>query len=421
MTETAGTHGPVRIVIGLILTGFAFVMAGRHTRRHSFNVPAHIAAGREWPSDGGISSTPPDPSVAGLEDATGAALGQASMVPEALLSPPSGPRPHQQGARPPEFGLAREATATSFEAVMAHVSTLLETASRLSIRLEHRERSALHAIRNAPAGPEPELDVAVPGEALPDIAAGAALFLAEASSPAPGSGPVLPAAGAADDAELALMEALRRTGLDDSVVEAVAEGLHRGENLDAALLAAFGSLSPAPPLPRLIGSLLVVVGPGGSATRLARALAGEMGIDGAGIPFASRDAGAHVHGTGRLLVRTVEDAAEAAPGWRRSSPALVVVDATVGGPDRGWARDLIAAVRPTAVWAVVEATAKSEDIAAWAHDLGGLDALALENLTATVSPASALGTGVAVARLDGQPASASRWVATIVDRVDPCT
>ena len=33
----------------------------------------------------------------------------------------------------------------------------------------------------------------------------------------------------------------------------------------------------------------------------------------------------------------------------------------------------------------------------------GVDALALENLDATVSPAAALGTGIPVARLDGQP------------------
>ncbi|HXQ62735.1 MAG TPA: hypothetical protein VN796_10400, partial [Acidimicrobiales bacterium] len=70
---------------------------------------------------------------------------------------------------------------------------------------------------------------------------------------------------------------------------------------------------------------------------------------------------------------------------------------------------------------VVDATAKAEDVAAWAEALGGIDALALENLEATVSPASALGVGIPVARIDGQPATAARWVAAIVDRMAPCT
>ncbi len=125
--------------------------------------------------------------------------------------------------------------------------------------------------------------------------------------------------------------------------------------------------------------------------------------------------------TGRLLVRSAEDAAELAPGWRRLGPAVVVIDAPVTGPERSWATHLIAALRPTAVWGVVDATAKAEDIAAWAEALGGIDALALENLEATVSPASALGVGIPVARIDGQPATAARWVAAIVDRMAPCT
>jgi len=37
-----------------------------------------------------------------------------------------------------------------------------------------------------------------------------------------------------------------------------------------------------------------------------------------------------------------------------------------------------------------------------------------------VSPASALAVGIPVARIDGQPATAARWVAAIVDRTTPC-
>jgi hypothetical protein len=221
-----------------------------------------------------------------------------------------------------------------------------------------------------------------------------------------------------------MVAALHRVGLGESMVEALSEGLRLGGDLEALLLEAllleaFGGLTPPPPLPRRAGSLLVVVGPGAPARRLGAALADEMGIDPTEVPFCSRDPWAYAVVTGKLLVRSAEDGAELAPGWRRSQPAVVVVDAAVTAPERSWACHLIAALRPTAVWGVVEATAKTEDTAAWVQALGGMDALALENLDATVSPAAALGLGLPVARIDGQPATAARWVATIVDRVDP--
>jgi hypothetical protein len=92
----------------------------------------------------------------------------------------------------------------------------------------------------------------------------------------------------------------------------------------------------------------------------------------------------------------------------------------VNGSERSWATHLIGALRPTGVWGVIEATAKIEDISAWAENLGGIDALALENLDATVSPVAALATGLPVARIDGQPTTAARWVATVMDRIIPC-
>ena len=235
-----------------------------------------------------------------------------------------------------------------------------------------------------------------------------------AADPPPGR---VPADRRPEDPRVA---ALERVGLEASVIAAVTEGLGRGTALEALLLEAFTGLAGAPALPRQAGSLLVVVGDGLPARRLAAALAGEMGTDPAMVPFASLDARAHVVATGPLLVRCAEDAAERAPGWRRSGPAVVVVDAPVAGADRSWATHLIAALRPTAVWGVVEATAKTEDIASWTEDLGGVDALALEHLDATVSPAAVLRLRPPVARIDGQPATAARWVATVMDRITPC-
>jgi hypothetical protein len=241
------------------------------------------------------------------------------------------------------------------------------------------------------------------------IATKAAQFLNEVTPP--------PTEDSADDA---VAVALRRVGLDPVLVDTVSEGLRSGGGLETLLVEALATLTPAPAVPVRPGSLLVVVGSGAPARRLGAALADEMGIDPARIPLASLDPGAYALATGTLLLRSADDAAERAPGWRRSEAALVVVDAGVTTRERSWAAHLIAALRPTAVWGVVDSTSKTEDVAAWAEALGGVDALALENTDATVSPAAALGAGIAVARINGQPASAARWAATIVDRMPPC-
>ena len=193
-----------------------------------------------------------------------------------------------------------------------------------------------------------------------------------------------------------------------------------GGDLESLLLDAFGRLPGAPSLPRRPGSLLVVVGDVSSARELAHTIAGEIGADSGGVPLASLDPEAEALVGDRLVVRSAEDAAELAPGWRRSQAAIVVVDVPLAGTQGSWAAHLISALRPTAVWATVDATCKAEDIRAWAAGLGGVDVVALENLDATVSPAAVLGTGIPVVRLDGRPASAARWTATIVDRVDRC-
>jgi hypothetical protein len=219
----------------------------------------------------------------------------------------------------------------------------------------------------------------------------------------------------------AVLDALRRAGVDEEAVRAAAEALGRGAGAEALLLEAFSRLSAAPALPRRPGSLLVVVGAGPRAQALAEVLSTEVGSDPAEVPYASIDAAAAAAGHDRLLVGTAEDAAELAPGWRRGRVAVVAVDAALSGNHRSWAAHVIAALRPTAVWGVVDATCKAEDVRAWGEDLGGIDAVALENVDATVSPTAALGSGIPVVRLDGRPASAARWTATVVDRIDRCT
>jgi hypothetical protein len=97
-------------------------------------------------------------------------------------------------------------------------------------------------------------------------------------------------------------------------------------------------------------------------------------------------------------------------------PTIAVVDAPLGRP-LAWAAEVLAALEPTAVWGIVEASRKVEDISAWSGGLGGLDALCLTGLDDTVSPAAPLRTGVPVALLEGEPATPERWADLLLARL----
>jgi hypothetical protein len=427
VTRSSGGHGHARIIIGLILTGFAYVAAGRRTNRRLASLPRMpVISDRRHP--GPAVPTPPTRSSADPLVATRAAEIDRRDAPDvSTAAVASGPVVSPSYEPQVPLALPGE-TPESLDAVMSRVDALLETAASC-VAARNRIRSSVTA---SPPTHADNDQLALPPE---DIASGAALFLAGGGTGSTaGSDPLRPPSNEAParhpegtseapaqrGPEDPMVTALRRVGLDASVIGSVTEGLRRGTDLETLLLQAFAPLAAAPALPRRPGSLLVVVGDGTPARRLAAALAGEMGTDPAVVPFASLDTQAHMVATGPLLVRSAEDAAVRGPGWRRSQPAVVVVDASVTGTDRSWATHLISALRPTAVWGVVDATAKTEDIAAWTEDLGGVDALALEHLDATVSPAAVLSLGAPVARIDGQPATAARWVATVVDRIKPC-
>jgi hypothetical protein len=360
VTGSPEGHGLLRVVLGLALTGFAFVIAGRQTRRRGVAFPLFSAPLMDvHPRDAAPAPTAPD------------AIRVAPMVTTDLNDIPPA-----RGTEGPGVPTAPPDNDTdSFDAVMTRITTMLDTAAGRGQRSE-------------------------PGEGAP----GAAAVDTRRDTAAP-------------EPEHAMAGPLRRVGLDAALVDTLCARLRDGGVLEDVLHESFAGLVCAHALPSAVGSLLVVVGDGGPARRLAASLADEIGIDPTAVPYASLDAGAYTVATGTLLVRTAQEAAARAPGWRRTRASVVAVDAPMNGTGRAWATDVVGALRPTAIWGVVNATAKTEDVAHWAGCFGAMDALAVENLGATVSPASALGVGIPVARLDGHPASPARWVATIVDRV----
>lgn len=171
------------------------------------------------------------------------------------------------------------------------------------------------------------------------------------------------------------------------------------------------ALPAAPSLPPALGAIIAVVGTRIAARRLARLFARDFGRDDDGVVLANP--------TGASDVRTPSDLEGAREAWRRPwvSGTVIAVGIPPGGRHTGWGRDLLDALDPDLVFGVVDADRKCDDVATWAHELGGLDALALERLDATVSPASLLSLGIPVARLDGRPATPDSWAEVLTRRL----
>ncbi|HTT87324.1 MAG TPA: hypothetical protein VMF60_08155 [Acidimicrobiales bacterium] len=413
----------IRALVATGLTAFAFVVAGRRTRRRllvglptsasepvivvepeasvniepetSVNVgPESAAAAPGPPVDVELESHRVTPGPA-VDVEPGAAVDVEPGAPPPTaddLAPTSPLIPEPVALAVAEHAPSKgnERGDDAFGSVMARVDRVLEDASALV--------AARTADANAPA-------IAPSADNVDTVS-----VIVGQQAPPPES--------FVTDTRAALIDTLAGLGFDETTLRTTTEHLRRGENLEVALLEAFGQLPPSPPPPHRTGSLLAVVGTAAEARRLGASLACELGVDPAAVPLASRHSGAHGLVSGPLLVRSSEEAAELAPGWRRSQPAVVVVDAPVAGAERSWAAHVIAALRPTAVWGVVDSTSKTGDVAAWIRAIGGVDALAIENLGATVSPADVLQLGLPVARIEGLPASPARWVATVVDRLD---
>lgn len=172
-------------------------------------------------------------------------------------------------------------------------------------------------------------------------------------------------------------------------------------------------------LPSGPGSVIVVLGTRDDARTVAGHLAGELRIGPDSIALAAPRFGrCDVPADRRITCR--EHADDRRRAWRRRRrPTVVAVDSPVSlDATRGdWARHVVDALEPSMVWGVVDATRKTEDIAAWCDLVGGVDALAVRDLGATASPAAVLGAGIPVGLIDGEVASPARWVAVLTERI----
>jgi hypothetical protein len=167
----------------------------------------------------------------------------------------------------------------------------------------------------------------------------------------------------------------------------------------------------APPWPPAHpGAVLVVVGEAHVRTT-AYAVAEMMGVAPDDVMTASDDPAvdADLDGPGAAAWR--------APGLHASDHAKVVaVEAAMDGAGPRWARSVVEALRPSAVWAVVDATRKVADIGDYLQALGHVDAIALYRAGASRDPAAVFDLPVPVAMVDGRSATALAWVDLLYEK-----
>lgn len=168
--------------------------------------------------------------------------------------------------------------------------------------------------------------------------------------------------------------------------------------------------APAAP-PRDAGEVLAVVGESGAALQAAHTCAAMLrlprnSIGVAGLPeqAGSESDYPQISGPAEALRLRTELS-------RADLPSIVVIatDSTEAGSDDPWAAEMLAALRPTAVWAVVDARWKTEDSRAELDRLGRVDALVVHSAQLSASPASVWDLDLPLGLLDGRAASTFAW------------
>jgi hypothetical protein len=177
-------------------------------------------------------------------------------------------------------------------------------------------------------------------------------------------------------------------------------------------------LPTAPELPNGAGEMLLVVGPGVETLRAAQSLAASLRLDPDRVQWATRGdlAGlapesSRVTTVGAAISRR-DDATVA------GTLTIVAVDAPLRA-DAYWTAQMVSVWSPVAVWAVVEATRKPEDLEPWIDGLPQVDALIVQDSDLSADPAAFLRrVDTPVALVDGGRATPHRWASLLCERLE---
>ncbi|WP_130504325.1 hypothetical protein [Blastococcus saxobsidens] len=320
--------------------------------------------------------------------------------------PPSRPAaPAAEPAETAEAGDRAEAPAVDEKAAVSEKPVAAEkprTAAPAMRSLATVTRLPVAPLMAGPDLPEmPELDDEQPATE-------------RATAPAPGGTPrtaaSTPQEVLAGLVALGLPEFLLGTGFTAAVA---ADGTY------AALTQALAAgLPEVPQVPTGAGEVLFIVGPGVETLRAARSLAASLRLDPDRVQWATRGdlAGLAPKASRMTTIDAAIDRRQEAAN--ASTLTIVAVDAPLRS-DAYWMAQMLAIWSPVAVWAVVEATRKPEDLELWLDGLARVDALAVQDTDLSADPAAVLRRlTVPVALLDGVRATPHRWASLLCERLD---
>lgn len=175
--------------------------------------------------------------------------------------------------------------------------------------------------------------------------------------------------------------------------------------------------APAPSLP-VAPCTVVVIGPDTEALTAAMNACGALRADAAQVAWVGP---AHLSNLvpASRRISTPQAATEwlAAPK-RAAAVNVIAVSTAVSENIDPHIRAIVAALDPTMVLAVVDATRKAEAVTRWIEALDCVDAVALENASGTHDPATWLTfAGSPVALVEGRKATAARWASLLCERL----
>ena len=186
----------------------------------------------------------------------------------------------------------------------------------------------------------------------------------------------------------------------------------------AALTRALALRLPQPPELPTGADVLFVVGPGVETLRAARSLAAGLLLDPERVQWATRGdlAGLAPESSRMTSIDAAIDRRQAAAA--AGTLTIVAVEAPMRA-DAYWMAQMLAIWSPAAVWAVVEATRKPEDLEPWLDGLPRVDALVVQDTDLSADPAAVLRRVAApVAVLDGVRATPHRWASLLCERLE---
>jgi hypothetical protein len=281
-------------------------------------------------------------------------------------------------------------------------------------------RHALTKVGPALEAPAPVNDLAARLEAQRD----AALRTTAASAPTPATQPAAAAATGSATAPStptapAEAEAVELASSSSDIpladaVEVIAPVLRLTTTSELAT-AQSAPVVAVPLMPRRPGELLVLLGDPVSAYAAARTLAAGARIPSTHVFVVSDSTPVPGLSKKQRIHDVLEARLAGAQLAMNRAAGIVVIDAPlslVADPlGQDWVTDILDVLDATAVWAVVDATRRTEDVARWLAVVPEVSGLVVHDLALTSDPEAVHTLGVPVAIVDGKPATAPTTIA----------